>query len=427
MSAASPTFQKSNFAEDSNIVTNVFLPLTPGTQFVFGGVANRGSGLINHQVIFTVTDLVRSIDGVNCVVVWDRDINNGVLQEAELAFFAQDKQGNVWNLAEYPEEYENGNFVGAPSTWLNGEADARGGVHMLARPLVGTPPYDQGLVPSIDFHDVAQITDAGETLAVGGKTYTNVLVTEEWNPAELPAKQLKFYAPGVGIIEIGHVNDPEGETLQLVAVNHLNSRELQTARYEALKLEDRAYNLNSLYQEADPALRFEPDGFEALLEGTSLSQTLLAHNGRDNVFGYGGDDRLYGLGHDDSLSAGSGNDLLRGGLGIDYLFGGSGADRFEYAYASESRGGTRDMILDFNRAQGDKIDLHLMDANTDVAGNQDFTFIGNAAFSGAAGELRYGTVNGQVVVQGNTDADSDVDFLVRVNGTVPNQVGDFVL
>jgi hypothetical protein len=232
---ASLTFDKENFDDDSNVVNNAFFPLTPGTQFVFEGVANRGGGLTNHQVIFTVTDLVRNIDGVNCVVVWDRDISNGVLQEAELAFFAQDKQGNVWNLAEYPEEYEDGSFVGAPSTWLNGEVDAQGGVHMLAHPRVGTPPYLQGIVPSIDFHDVAQITDAGETVTVAGKTYKNVLVTEEWNPAELPAKQLKLYAPHVGIVQIGAINDPEGETLNLVTVNHLNERQLQSARYEALK------------------------------------------------------------------------------------------------------------------------------------------------------------------------------------------------
>jgi hypothetical protein len=121
-------------------VTNTFLPLIPGTQFTFEGVADRGDNLLNHEVIFTVTDLVRTIDGVNTVVVWDRDINNGVLQEAEIAFFAQDKEGNVWNLGEYPEEYEDGNFIGAPNTWISGQKDAQGGVHMLADPQTSTPP-----------------------------------------------------------------------------------------------------------------------------------------------------------------------------------------------------------------------------------------------------------------------------------------------
>ena len=63
------------------------------------------------------------------VVAWDRDFLNGQLQEQELAFFAQDSQGNVWNFGEYPEEYENGTFTGAPSTWIRGAGGAYGGIH----------------------------------------------------------------------------------------------------------------------------------------------------------------------------------------------------------------------------------------------------------------------------------------------------------
>src|SRR3990170_3720292 len=68
----------------------------------------------------------------------------GQLVETELAFFAQDDDGNVWNLGEYPEEYENGEFVGAPSTWIAGLAGAEAGVHMLAEPRQGTGYYLQG-------------------------------------------------------------------------------------------------------------------------------------------------------------------------------------------------------------------------------------------------------------------------------------------
>ena len=246
-------FQQSNFADNSNQVTNTFLPLIPGTQFTFEGVADRGDSLLNHEVIFTVTDLVRTIDGVNTVVVWDRDINNGVLQEAENSFFAQDKEGNVWNLGEYPEEYEDGNFVGAPKTWISGQKDAQGGVHMLADPQTGTPPYLQGIAPSIEFHDIAKIIETGKELSVAGESYTNVLVTEEWDPQDLPAKQHKFYAPDVGIVEITAVNDPEGETLDLTDVKQLNAEELTIARQEALELENRAYDISEVYREADPA------------------------------------------------------------------------------------------------------------------------------------------------------------------------------
>jgi len=52
-------FNPQNFSSDSFKIDNIWLPLTPGTQFVMQGQANRGTGLLPHQVIFTVTDLTK--------------------------------------------------------------------------------------------------------------------------------------------------------------------------------------------------------------------------------------------------------------------------------------------------------------------------------------------------------------------------------
>src|SRR3954452_9343042 len=49
-------------------VDNRWHPLVPGTQFVFEGRANRGHGARPHRVIFTVTGLTKTIDGVAAVV-----------------------------------------------------------------------------------------------------------------------------------------------------------------------------------------------------------------------------------------------------------------------------------------------------------------------------------------------------------------------
>lgn len=364
-------FRQSDFADDSSQISNTFLPLTPGTQFAFQGVANRGGGLINHQVIFTVTDLARTIDGVNTVVVWDRDINDGVLQEAELAFFAQDKKGNVWNLAEYPEEYEDGNFIGAPNTWVSGEKDARGGVHMLADTEAGTQRYLQGIVPSIEFHDIARIIEIGKEISVAGKVYKNVIVTEEWDPADLPAKQHKFYAPNVGIVKITAVNDPEGETLNLIGANQLTEEELVTARQEALKLENRAYHISKVYREADPAGRFDHedditggDGDDILsggsggddINGGGGDDMLNGRSGRDDLNGGGGDDTLNGGAGKDLLHGKAGDDILDGGGGDDGMWGGKGADAF--LFADLENGKTEvDTIEDYDVAQADLIDL----------------------------------------------------------------------
>ncbi len=81
--------------------------------------------------------------------------------------------------------------------------------------------------------------------------------------------------------------------------------------------------------------------------------------------------------------------MLRGGAGKDTLTGGIGGDRFVFAATGDSvTGANADRITDFSRAQGDRIDLSAIDANTGAAGNQAFTFIGSGAFTHHAGQLR---------------------------------------
>ena len=99
-------FLHSDFDESSVIIDNRWFPLVPGTQLVFEGSVLDDDVRIPHSVIFTVTDLVKRIDGIDTVVIWDQDFTDGELVETELAFFAQDKNGIVWHLGQYPEEYE---------------------------------------------------------------------------------------------------------------------------------------------------------------------------------------------------------------------------------------------------------------------------------------------------------------------------------
>src|SRR5918992_377280 len=116
-------FERGNFTNPTTI-DNRWSPLVPGTQFTFVGRADRGQGRERHRVVFTVTDLTKVINGVRNVVMWDRDFNAGRIAEAELAFHAQDDEGNIWNMGEYPEEYKRGRFTGAPDSWLAGVARA---------------------------------------------------------------------------------------------------------------------------------------------------------------------------------------------------------------------------------------------------------------------------------------------------------------
>jgi len=246
---------------DAPKVDNKWLPLTPGMQYVFTGQASQGGAPLPHQVIFTVTDLTKVINGVRTVVLWDRDISEGELVEAELAFHAQDTNGTVWNLGEYPEEFEGGAFIGAPNSWLAGVAGAQAGIAMRANPRPGTPPYLQGFAPGIDFEDQGAVDKVGQQVCVPTGCYNDVLVMDETNlraPGE--GHQLKLHAPGVGVVRI----DPgpgsqDLESLVLTEIKQLGPEEMAKVRGQALRLDRRAYRFAAeVFQGTPFAARFPP-------------------------------------------------------------------------------------------------------------------------------------------------------------------------
>jgi len=235
-------------------VDNKWNPLIPGTQFTLNGVADRGGGLLPHQVVTTVTDLSKVIDGVRAVVILEKDINEGEIQEAELRFEAQDNAGNTWNLGEYPEEYENGKFDAAPDVWLAGLAEAEPGNSMPGTPQLGSPEYLQGWAPEIEFLDCAAVSEMQQKTCVPAGCYENVMIINERSPLEPESGyQRKFYAPGVGNVHVTAVDDPEGETLVLSKVSQLSPEDLAKARAQALELEKRAYKVNRIYSQTQPA------------------------------------------------------------------------------------------------------------------------------------------------------------------------------
>ncbi len=127
-----------NFDNSANI-DNQWWPMKPGTQFTYEGYTVEDDEKIPHRVVFTVTDLTKVIHGVRTVVVFDRDYTDGRLEEAELAFFAQDNDGNVWHLGEYSEVYDETELIGG-RMWVVGHLeDAKAGIMMKSEPQLGTP------------------------------------------------------------------------------------------------------------------------------------------------------------------------------------------------------------------------------------------------------------------------------------------------
>lgn len=246
-------FDGDNF-DDTVGISHTYFPLKPGTQYIYDGFTNDDAGnRVARRLIVTVTGLTKVIGGVRAMVSWDLDYNADSLVEAELAFYAQDDDGTVWRMGEHPEEYENGEFIMAP-TWIHGISDSVAGIEMLADPALGTPSYSQGWAPAVDFTDRGQVSQTAQKVCVPAGCYENVIVIDETSKAEPDAHQLKFYAPGVGNIKVDwQGEDQTQETLELTEIKELGPEELAAAHSEALKLEKSAYEKSKdVYGQTSP-------------------------------------------------------------------------------------------------------------------------------------------------------------------------------
>ena len=173
-----------------------------------------------------------------------------------------------------------------------------------------------------------------------------------------------------------------------------------------------------------------------VLSGGTGNDTLAGGAGTDRLFGDGGndilrggtgDDMLHGGAGRDILNAGAGDDIVIGGRGTDILIGGRGADTFLFRATADSTARAHDMIADFNRREGDRLDLSAIDADTSSGGDQAFTFIAGRDFSGTAGELRFEARRTGIVIEGDTDGDGRVDFAVLLKHVDAMKASDFLL
>ena len=146
-------------------------------------------------------------------------------------------------------------------------------------------------------------------------------------------------------------------------------------------------------------------------------ENLTGSKSNDRLTGNSLVNRLAGLEGNDTISGGGGPDVISGGKGTDMLSGDGGQNIFRYESIQESLpNGFRDRISGFQAGTTasfvDRIDLRPIDAKTNVIGNQAFTFIGTAAFSGISGQLRISPSGSTTIVSGDVNGDSVADFQI---------------
>jgi Ca2+-binding RTX toxin-like protein len=151
--------------------------------------------------------------------------------------------------------------------------------------------------------------------------------------------------------------------------------------------------------------------------GNALDNVITGTSAKNILKGGDGDDTLKGLGGDDTLT---------GGIGADRLTGGLEADVFVYTASNHSTvaASGRDTLYDFS--QGDKIDLSAIDADTTTAGNQAFIFVGAAAFSSTAGELRAEVISSNTLISADINGNGTADFSLLLKGAITMLGADFI-
>ncbi len=139
-------------------------------------------------------------------------------------------------------------------------------------------------------------------------------------------------------------------------------------------------------------------------------------------------ENLTGSSHNDMLTGNTGINVLTGGTGADKMTGGAGADTFLFKVVDDSTMAVagQDTIYDFGHAQGDRIGLSGIDANTAISGDQAFVFKGTAAFSGTNGELRFEKQASDTYVYGDTNGDKVADFVIHFDDAIAFQTSDFL-
>jgi hypothetical protein len=199
-----PAIDPADFVE---AVDNPYWPLVPGTTFTFRSADER--------IVTAVTSDRRMVMGVSTIVVHDQVFSGGDLVEDTFDWYAQDRAGNVWYFGEATVSYED-NPAGDPAgSWEAGVDGAQPGIVMLADPIGGDVYRQEYLAGEAE--DLALVRQGGTKLKVPAGSYDDVLITEEWSPLEPDVIELKYYAPGVGVIEERGIFGSD-EVVQLIRI-----------------------------------------------------------------------------------------------------------------------------------------------------------------------------------------------------------------
>ena len=122
-------------ADFTTAIDNPYWPMTPGTRWTYRELDEEGKAL---EVRVTVSNATKRIaNGGTARVVRDTVTSGGELIEDTFDWYAQDGDGNVWNLGEQTAEFEDGKVSSRYGSFEAGVDGAQAGVIMPAEGISG--------------------------------------------------------------------------------------------------------------------------------------------------------------------------------------------------------------------------------------------------------------------------------------------------
>jgi hypothetical protein len=186
-----PVIDPANFVAT---IDNPYLPLKPGTTFIYESATDVGL----ERTEFVVTRNTKVILGVTCIEVRDTVTLNGQVTEDTLDWFAQDRAGNVWYFGENSRRLADGLIVSLAGSWTAGVAGAKPGIVMKAHPAVGDFYRQESALGTAE--DMAEVVSLNESVTVPFGAFDHCLKTAETTPLAPEDLEHKFYCKGVGLV-----------------------------------------------------------------------------------------------------------------------------------------------------------------------------------------------------------------------------------
>ena len=175
---------------------NPFFILEPNFQLVLGG-EDAGDAA---QLMITVLNETREVNGTQTRVIEERESVGGDLVEISRNFFAICEETNsVFYFGEEVDIYENGMIVDHEGAWRAGDGTNRAGIIMPGTVLLGARYY-QEIAPGVAL-DRAEITDMGKAIQTPSGDFSDTLITRETSELEPDVVELKYYAAGIGLVQ----------------------------------------------------------------------------------------------------------------------------------------------------------------------------------------------------------------------------------